>query len=127
MRENGIAFKQCGNALLEMRSAASLHKLADPLAPRDLVTCGQNWLAHLCRFFIAREREEAGCRPRLFFSQVEFCANLIFRHRAALDLLGKRLLEANRTIGQPDKITGDFSAAGLPSITEASCKLRLPA
>ncbi len=56
-------------------------------------------------FFTAREREHAGCQHRLFFSQVEFCDNLIFRRRAALDNLGERLLDANRTIGQPNKIT----------------------
>jgi hypothetical protein len=33
----------------------------------------------------------------------EFCDNLIFRRRAALDKLGERLLDANRTIGQPNK------------------------
>jgi hypothetical protein len=44
----------------------------------------------------------------LFFSQVEFCDNLVFRRRSALDKLGERLLDANRTIGQPKKITMIF-------------------
>jgi hypothetical protein len=44
----------------------------------------------------------------LFFSQVEFCDNLIFDRRAALDKLGDRLLDANCTIGQPNKITVIF-------------------
>ena len=52
--------------------------------------------------------EQCGCQHRLFFSQVEFCDNLIFRRRAALDKLGERLLDANRTIGQPNKITVIF-------------------
>jgi hypothetical protein len=108
MRENGIAFKQCGNVFLKCAAPERLQELADSLAPRDLVTCGQKWLAHLSPFFTAREREEAGCRHRLFFSQVEFCDNLIFRRRAALDKLAERLLDANRTIGQPDKITVIF-------------------
>jgi hypothetical protein len=73
-----------------------------------LLTCGQKWLAQLTPFFSAREREEAGCRHRLFFSQVEFCDNLVFRRRSALDNLGERLLDANRTIGQPKKITMIF-------------------
>jgi hypothetical protein len=30
---------------------------------------------------------------------------MIFRRRAALDQLDQRLLDANRTIGQPSKIT----------------------
>src|SRR5665811_370657 len=33
------------------------------------------------------------------------CDNLIFRQRAAVDQLTQRLLDANRTIGQPKKIT----------------------
>jgi len=44
----------------------------------------------------------------LFFSQVEFCENLIFRRRAALDQLGERLLDANRNLGRPDKLTVIF-------------------
>src|SRR5215831_17894165 len=42
------------------------------------------------------------------FSQVEYCDNLIFHRRAALDHLCQRLLDANRTIGQPSKITTIF-------------------
>jgi hypothetical protein len=54
-------------------------------------------------FFQAKERREAGCWHQLFFAQVEYCENLIFRERAALDELGERLLDANRNIGRPDK------------------------
>ena len=36
---------------------------------------------------------------------MEYCDNLIFHRRAALDHLDQRLLDANRTIGQPSKIT----------------------
>src|SRR5208283_2142960 len=36
------------------------------------------------------------------------CDNLVFHRRAALDRLGERLLDANRTIGQPDKLTTIF-------------------
>jgi len=105
MREQGIGFKQLTNAFLRCSAPDRLQELADSLTPRDLVTCGQKWLARLTPFFTAREREQAGCQHRLFFSQVEYCDNLIFRRRAALDNLGERLLDANRTIGQPDKIT----------------------
>jgi len=52
--------------------------------------------------------KQAGCQHRLFFAQVEYCDNLIFHRRAALDALGQRLLDANRTLGQPDKITVIF-------------------
>ncbi len=39
---------------------------------------------------------------------MEYCDNLVFHRRAALDALGERLLDANRTIGQPNKITTIF-------------------
>jgi hypothetical protein len=72
------------------------------------VTCGQKWLATFTPFFTEPERKQAGCQHRLFFAQVEYCDNLIFRRRAALDPMGERLLDANRTIGQPNKITVIF-------------------
>ena len=108
MRQHGIGFKQAANAFLKCAVPDRLQELANSLTPRDLVTCGQKWLAHLTPFFTAREREHAGCQHRLFFSQVEYCDNLIFHRRAALDNLGQRLLDANRTIGQPNKITVIF-------------------
>jgi hypothetical protein len=39
---------------------------------------------------------------------VEYCDNLIFQRRAAVDEIEQRLLDANRTIGQPKKITVIF-------------------
>lgn len=108
MREEGINFQQCSNAFLTCTAPERLQQLADSLTVRDLVACGQKWLARLTPFFTWRERQQAGCQHRLFFSQVEYCDNLIFKRRAALDNLGQRLLDANRTIGQPDKITTIF-------------------
>src|SRR6266446_4577333 len=108
MHEEGIDFEQCSNAFIKCAAPERLQQLADKLAPWDLLSCGQKWLARLTPFFTAKEREHAGCQHRLFFSQVEFCDNLIFRRRAALDKLGERLLDANRTIGQPNKIATIF-------------------
>jgi DNA-binding transcriptional ArsR family regulator len=85
-----------------------LQELADSLTARDLLICGQKWLAAFTPFFTEKERKQAGCQHRLFFAQVELCDNLIFRRRAALDQMGERLLDANRTIGQPNKITVIF-------------------
>src|ERR671919_310142 len=104
LRADGIDFQQCGNAFLRCRAPERLQELADSLAARDIARCAEKWLARFTPFFTARERTEAGCRHRLFFSQVEYCDNLIFHRRAALDNLGARLLDANRTIGQPDQL-----------------------
>src|SRR6202008_1118169 len=105
MRDEAIDFQQCSNAFLRCGRPESLQELADSLTAADLSSCGSKWLARFTPFFSDTERRQSGCQHRLFFSQVEFCDNLIFRRRAALDKLGERLLDANRTIGQPNKIT----------------------
>jgi hypothetical protein len=108
MREEGISFQQCTNAFLKCGNPARLQELADSLTAGKLLTCGQKWLAVFTPFFTPQERQHAGCHHRLFFAQTEFCDNLIFRRRAALDAMGERLLDANRSIGQPNKITVIF-------------------
>jgi hypothetical protein len=108
LRQHGIRFEQPGNAFLNCSDPKVLQKLADSLTPEDLIRCGQKWLAQLTPFFTERERRQAGVQHRLFFSQIEYCDNLVFSRRAALDQLGDRLLDANRTIGQPNKLTVIF-------------------
>jgi hypothetical protein len=108
LREENIDFGKTSNAFLKCGDFARLQELADSLTARDLLTCGHKWLAAFTPFFKEQERKQAGCQHRLFFAQVEYCDNLIFRRRAALDALGERLLDANRTIGQPNKIAVIF-------------------
>jgi hypothetical protein len=104
-RAEGIGLQQCSNAFLKCSNPARLQELADSPTARDLLSCGQKWLATCTPFFTERERQQAGCQQRLFLAQVELCDNPIFRRRAALDRMGERLLDANRTLGQPNKIT----------------------
>jgi hypothetical protein len=108
LRQEGIDFQQPSNLFLKCGNPERLQELADALTPQDLLTCGQKWLTAFTPFFTEKERKEAGCQHRLFFAQVEYCDNLIFHRRAPLDALGERLLDANRTIGQPNKITTIF-------------------
>lgn len=108
MRERGIRFRPRANAFLRCSDPEALQKLADSLTAEDLITCGQKWLACFTPFFTPKERQHAGCRHRLFFAPVEYCDNLIFHRRAALDALEERLLDANRTIGRPSKLTVIF-------------------
>lgn len=108
MREENIDFQQCSNAFLKCSDPKRLQHLADSLSAKDLLTCGQKWLACFTPFFTENERKNHGCQHRLFFAQVEYCDNLVFHRRAALDALGQRLLDANRNIGQPNKITTIF-------------------
>ena len=57
MREKTIGIKQVANVFLKCAAPDRLQELANSLTPRDLVTCGQKWLALLTPFFTARERE----------------------------------------------------------------------
>jgi len=107
LREEGIDFQQNTNAFLKCGNPARLQELADSLTTRDLQRCGQKWLATFTPFLTAKDHS-AGCQHRLFFSQVEYCDNLIFHRRAAVDELTERLLDMNRTIGQPKKISVIF-------------------
>ena len=107
-REEGIDFQQCTNAFLKCAHPARLQQLADSLTTQDLLRCGQRWLAAFTPFISDRERKQAGCQHRLFFAQVEYCDNLIFHRRAAVDALTERLLDLNRSLGQPQKITMIF-------------------
>jgi hypothetical protein len=108
MKQAGIRFTQTGNAFRRCSDPAALQDLADSLTAEDLTRCGHKWLSRLIPFFRASERREHGCWHQLFFAQVEHCDNLVFRRRAALDALGDRLLDANRTLGRPDKLTVIF-------------------
>jgi hypothetical protein len=108
MRQEGIDFRQCSNAFVKCGNPERLQQLSDSLTSKDLLTCGQKWLAYFTPFFRESERRQAGCQHRLFFAQVEYCDNLLFSRRTALDRMGERLLDANRTIGQPNKITVIF-------------------
>jgi hypothetical protein len=108
MTEEGIDFQQSTNALLRCGNPTRLQELADSLTTQDLLRCGQKWLATFTPFITDWERRQAGCQHRLFFSQVEYCDNLIFHCRAAVEELTQRLLDLNRNIGQPKKITTIF-------------------
>jgi len=108
MHEEDIDFQQSTNAFLRCGNPERLQELADSLTAQDLLKCGQKWLAAFTPFITDQERKRAGCRHRLFFSQVEFCDNLIFHRRAGVENLTQRLLDLNRNIGQPNKITTIF-------------------
>ena len=108
MHAEGIRFRQESNAFLTCSDPARLQALADSLTARDIDGCAQKWLRAFTPFFTPTERRTASCQHRLFFAQVEYADNLIFDRRAALDALGERLLDANRTIGQPTKLATIF-------------------
>jgi hypothetical protein len=124
LRQEGIAFEQCANAFRSCTNPARLQELSDQFSAADLEACGHRWLAQLVPFFTDRERRHQGFGYRLFVSQVEYCTNLIFEQRAALDRLHERLLDLNRSIGHPDKIAIIFGRR-ITKHTDAGLKTQI--
>jgi len=60
MREEKIDFRQCSNAFLQCSDSGRLQQLADSLTAKDLLTCGQKWLAYFTPFFTEAERKRGG-------------------------------------------------------------------
>src|SRR5262245_56945318 len=106
-RRQGIAFVQRDNSFSDCAEPGRLQALADAFGPQDVLTPVQDGLARLLPFFSAAERA-AGYRPRLFWAQVEYCCNLVFHQRAAVDRLFDRLLDRNRSFGRPQKLAVVF-------------------
>ena len=70
MQQQNIDFQQTTNAFLRCRDPKRLQELADSLTAHDLLVCGRKWLNGFTPFFTEKERKQAGCQHRLFFSQV---------------------------------------------------------
>ena len=104
----GITFRQAANAFVQCAEPERLQQLADGLTPADLDDPVQRWLHALVPFYTSEPDRASDRVYRLFCSQVEYCTNLIFRQRAALDRMADRLLDLNRNIGRPDKLSTVF-------------------
>jgi hypothetical protein len=124
LREEGLAFEQCANAFRTCANPARLQELSDHFSPGHIEACGHRWLAQLVPFFTDQERRHQGFGYRLFVSQVEYCTNLVFERRAALDRLHERLLDLNRSIGHPDKIAMIFGRR-ITTHTDAGLKTQI--
>jgi len=107
MRQEGIAFRQSDNCFLDCANPQRLQALADALRPEAITAVVESWLAHLLPYFSAAERAQ-GYRHRLYMTQMEYCQNLVFDKRVALDRLFNRLMDLNRDIGHPDKLAVIF-------------------
>ena len=105
LKKRGVRFCKSDNSFSACADPEMLQGIADELLPGHLISRARKWLGYLTPFFTREERDQHGCHHRLFVAQIEYCHNLIFRRRAVLDALEERLLDANRSIGQPNKLT----------------------
>jgi len=109
LQEEGIFFRKAANAFVQCSEPERLQQLADSLTPSDLEVPIQRWFRELVPFYASSDPNRiSDCVYRLFCSQVEYCTNLIFKERTALDRVAERLLDLNRSIGRPDKLSTIF-------------------
>src|SRR6266704_2951991 len=109
LQEEGIFFRKAANAFVQCSEPERLQELADSLTPSDLEVPIQRWFRELVPFYASSDPNRIVDRVhRLFCSQVEYCTNLSFKERAALDRVAERLLDRNRSIGRPDKLSTIF-------------------
>jgi hypothetical protein len=109
LQQEGVFFRKAANAFVQCANPERLQQLADSLTPSDLEVPLQRWLRDLVPFYASPDPNRiSDCVYRLFCSQVEYCTNLIFKDRAALDRVADRLLDLNRSIGRPDKLSTIF-------------------
>ena len=106
-----IAFRTRDNMFTACANPHRLQELSDAFSPADIVRPVELWLARLLPYFTQEEREQ-GFRHQLYMSQMEYCHNLLFHKRAAVDRLFDRLVDANRGMGHPDKLAIVFGRAG---------------
>jgi hypothetical protein len=105
----GVRFRKAANAFVQCSDPQRLQYLADSLTPSALEMPIQRWLRELVPFYANSDPHHlTDFVYRLFFSQVEYCTNLIFKERAAVDRMAERLLDLNRCIGCPDKLSTIF-------------------
>jgi hypothetical protein len=110
MRQEGIAFRRRDNCFLDCANPQRLQELSDAFGPQDIRALVDPWLARLVPFFTEEERA-LGYRHQLYLSQVEYCHNLVFHKRPTLDRLFERMMDVNRAIGRPDKLSIVFGRA----------------
>jgi hypothetical protein len=109
LEDEGISFRKAANAFLSCCDPERLQQLADGFTPADLEVPIQCWLRQLVPFYASPDPNRISEYVyRLFDSQVEYCTNLVFSRRAALDRMAERLLDLNRCIGRPDKLSTVF-------------------
>jgi hypothetical protein len=122
MRQEGIHFRQQENAFLTCSQPERLQQLADRFSHQDIALYVGAWLADLVPYFT--EQERLSYSHQLSVSQIEYCTNIVFHRRASLDRMQDRLLDLNRTIGRPDRMSIIFQRR-MQSKTAARCRTRI--
>lgn len=108
LSQEGIAFRQRDNALVHCAAPQRLQELSDAFGPEHIRAAIEPLLERWVPYYTAEDRAR-GYRYRLLMTQMEYCHNLVFHQRAAVNRLFQRLLDLNRSIGTPEKLAIIFA------------------
>jgi hypothetical protein len=122
MRQADTHFRQEDNSFLTCSDPERLQQLSDCFCHESIRFNVGLWLADLVPYFTDRERLRY--YHELFVSQIEYCTNIVFHRRVSLDRMQDRLLDVNRTIGRPDRLSIIFGKR-MQSKTAARCRSRI--
>ena len=115
----GIAFCQRDNALVHCAAPQRLQELSDAFGPDPIRAALEPLLACWVPFYTAEDRAR-GYQYRLLMTQMEYCHNLVFHKRAAVNRLFQRLLDLNRSIGTPEKLAIIFARPNFQADTRTA-------
>jgi hypothetical protein len=125
LTQEGIAFRQRGNALVHSAAPQHLQELSDAFGPDHIRAAIEPLLERWVPYYTAEDRAR-GYPYRLLMTQMEYCHNLIFHERAAVNRLFQRLIDLNRSIGTPEKLAIIFARPNFRADTrtaEATVKI----
>jgi hypothetical protein len=96
------------NCFINSEDWGKLQQEADQLDANAMRRLCDRWVYRLAPFFSSNQRQAGGLYYQYFFSQVEYCHNLIFKRSVALINLFDRIIDRSRNVGRPDLLTTFF-------------------
>ncbi len=103
-----VRFGRQDNCFMSSEDWGRLQQEADQLNPEDIRRFCDRWVYRVAPFFSTNQRRAGGLYYEYFFSQVEYCHNLIFKRSVALQNLFDRIIDRSRSIGRPDMLSTFF-------------------
>src|SRR2546428_7004642 len=111
LRQQGVAFVQRDNSIVECADAKVLQRAANALSANIIQARLDYWAAVLAPKFSQRERQQVGSlRRQWFVQQAEYCLNWVFGAHRRLRQLFERSCELSLLRLSADRLSQLFGA-----------------
>ena len=101
-------FDRRDNCFMNSENWDKLQAEADQLDAHAIRRFCDRWVYRLAPFFSSSQRQAGGLYYQYFFSQTEYCHNIIFKRSVSLTNLFDRIIDRSRSVGRPDLLTTFF-------------------